>query len=189
MTSPRPPLPTETPASGGSRRGRTLRPASAGVAFWLAVLIGGYAAFDAARVGLVPGLRWGGTVAVVLWVLWLVLWRPSIRIREDELDVVNALRTWTVPWSRVEDVESRLQYVIVLDDGRSITAWGSPASGRSARGVEVAAALRQFLNRSAASGGSAPIRRRTAWWSLTIPAVGTACLIVALTLPTFVSGR
>src|SRR3954453_15981370 len=116
--------------SDNAARGRTLRPVSAGVAFWLAIVIGAWAVFDAARVDGVLGLRWGSAAAIILWVLWVVLWRPSIRIREDELEVVNALRTWTIPWSRVQDAESRLQHVFVLDDGRAVTAWGSPSPGR-----------------------------------------------------------
>lgn len=170
-----------------SERGRTLRPVSAGVSFWLAVAVGAYAAFDAARVDVISGLRWGAIVVIILWVLWLILWRPSIRIRDDEVDVVNALRTWTIPWSRVKDVESRLQYVFVLDDGRSVTAWGSPFSGRAGRTPRPGVDLRPLAGRAAAAGEQAPVVRRTAWWSLTVPALGIACLAVALVLSADVS--
>jgi hypothetical protein len=163
--------------SESSGRGRTMRPVSAGVAFWLAVAIGAWATFDAARVHPIEGVRWGAVAVIVLWVLWALLWRPSIRIREDEIDVVNALRTWTIPWSRVEDVEARLQYVIVLDDGRAVTAWGSPFSGRATGNRRSGVDLRLLLNPTAATAEAAPIVRRTAWWSLAIPAATAVCLV------------
>jgi hypothetical protein len=163
-------------------RGRTLRPASAGVTFWLAVAIGAWAVFDAARVDPVEGLRWGAIAVLVLWVLWVLLWRPSIRIREDEVDVVNALRTWTIPWSRVQDVESRLQHVFVLDDGRAVTAWGSPSPGRGKGDRSNGVDLQLLVNRTVPSGEPEPILRRTAWWSLAIPAVAIGCLLAAFAL-------
>src|SRR3954453_23939601 len=167
--------------SDNAARGRTLRPVSAGVAFWLAVVIGAWAVFDAARVDPIEGLRWGSAAATILWVLWVVLWRPSIRISDDAIDVVNALRTWTIPWSRVQDVESRLQYVIVLDDGRAVTAWGSPFSGRATGNRSERVDL-QLLVDPSATGEQAAILRSTAWWSLAIPAVAIGCFLVALTL-------
>jgi hypothetical protein len=177
--------------SGSSGRGRTMRPASAGVAFWLALAVGAWAVFDAARVDPIAGLRWGAAAVLLLWVLWVLLWRTSIRIRDDEIDVVNALRTWRIPWSRVEDVESRLQYVVVLDDGRSVTAWGSPAAGRGARGPRSGADLHLLANASSRSGGTgnrAPIVPSTAWWSLAIPAIAMVCFLASLALPTVDSG-
>src|SRR3954453_5100628 len=169
--------------SDDAARGSTLRPVSAGGAFWLSVAIGVWGFFDAARGGSIEGLRWGSAAATILWVLWVVLWRPSIRISDDAIDVVNALRTWTIPWSRVQDVESRLQYVIVLDDGRAVTAWGSPFSGR-ATGNRSSGGDLQLLVDHGATGGRATIVRSTAWWSLAIPAVAIGCFLVALVLAT-----
>jgi hypothetical protein len=75
--------------------GRTLRPVSAAVGFWLAVAVGGWAALDAVLVEGLEGTRLAAVILLVLWVLWVLLWLPSIRIRENEIVVVNALRTWT----------------------------------------------------------------------------------------------
>lgn len=162
-------------------RRRTLRPVSAGITFWLAVAIGVWAVSDAARGGPLVGLRWGAGAVLVLWVLWLVLWSPSLRIRDDRLEVVNGLRTWTIPWTRVEDVEARLQYVIVLDDGRAVTAWGSPFSGRATGNRATAVDLQPFIDRGA-TGERPPIGRRTAWWSLAIPVAAVVCLTAALAI-------
>ena len=162
--------------------GRTLRPVSAAAAFWLAVAVGGWAAFDAVRVDGLAGTRWAAVILIVLWVLWVLLWLPSIRIRENEIVVVNALRTWTIPWSRVEDVRTRLQYVLALDDGRTVTAWGSPFSGRASGHSRADADILLLANPDAGTGSKALVVRTTAWWSLSIPALAVVYLVAVQTM-------
>jgi len=174
------------PAS--SDRGRTIRPVPAGVGFWAAVLIGGWAAIAAYESGVVVGLRWTGVVLLVLWLLWLVLWRPRLRVRDDDVTVVNPLRTWTVPWCRVVDVESRLQYVLVTDDGRRITALGTPSPSRPGRpGRDPLDERRHAFIASprAADAGveREPIRARFDWWVLAVPVVLLAALAIVVALP------
>ncbi|WP_286276252.1 hypothetical protein [Naasia aerilata] len=174
--------------SSSAGRARVLRPASAGIAFWLGVAIAAWAVFDAARVGPAAGVRWGAIAVLVLWVLWVLLWRPSIRLRDDELVVVNAMRTWTIPWSRVRSVESRLQYVFVLDDGRAVTAWGSPALSRSRGAPGSGVDLQPLVSAPAPTAEPAPILRRAAWWSLAIPAVAAVCLVAESVVSATASG-
>ena len=41
-------------------------------------------------------------VALVALLAWVALWRPSIRIDDDGIRVVNVFRTITVPWPVTE---------------------------------------------------------------------------------------
>lgn len=179
------------PAS--SERGRTIRPVSAGIAFWAGAVIGGWAAVDAYRGGALVGLRWTLIVLLVLWALWIVLWRPRLTVRDDEVTIVNPVRTWTIPWHRVVDVESRLQYVIVTDDERRITAWGSPSPSRPGRPGRQPQAERMqaFIPPQPPPGGVADreqIRVTTDWWVVGIPVVLAAVLVVVLAIPLPVTG-
>jgi hypothetical protein len=70
--------------------------------------------------------RTAGVGALVVWVAWMLLWRPSIRVLPDRAVVVNVGRIAEVPWTRVVDVRRRLQLILDLEDGRSVEAWGSP---------------------------------------------------------------
>lgn len=169
------------PAS--SDRGRTVRPVSAGVAFWLAAAIGVWATIDGYRTGPLIGLRWTTVVLLVLWVLWVALWRPCLRVRDDDVTVVNPLRTWTIPWARVVDVESRLQYVLVTDDGRRVTAWGSPNPSRPGRPGRDPMAERATAFVAPAAEAAEATRVRTDWWVLAIPVVVLAALFMAFALP------
>jgi len=71
-----------------------------------------------------------GPVAVVLWGIWVLMVRPSVRVAADDLTVVNPLRRTVVPWGRVADVRMRYQIVVETDDSRRLTCWGGPTLPR-----------------------------------------------------------
>lgn len=102
-----------------------MRGTSSVVAFWVGTAI------CAIVVG-TPIVRWDGRLLafvlapalLLLWLLWIVLYRPSIRYDAARAVVVNIGRTHTVPWGRVVVVQQRLGLDLRLDDGRIIGAVG-----------------------------------------------------------------
>jgi hypothetical protein len=103
------------------------RPTSSLVAFWVltgfCILLVGDAAVqgDWRLFGLAvaPG-------GLLVWLGWLILYRPEVRFDSRRVVVVNPGRTSEIPWRHVTEVSQRLQIVVELDNGRKVTAWGSP---------------------------------------------------------------
>ncbi|MFJ4294751.1 PH domain-containing protein [Curtobacterium sp. NPDC089689] len=75
-------------------------------------------------------LRSVGPLGALVWVLWVLTFRPHIRIDADTVTVVNPLRRTEVPWGAVEDVRMRFQIVLDLVGGRRLTCWGGPSLPR-----------------------------------------------------------
>ena len=106
---------------------RTFRATSTVVSFWVAVGFAAVLVGDAVIRG-----AWSTVVAylppvlLVLWVLWLFLWRTSVRAESDRVIVTNLLRIHEVPWSRVVGVRQRGQVTLELDDSRQLLCWGGP---------------------------------------------------------------
>lgn len=98
-------------------------------------------------------------VALLLWVSWLVFARPCLRLCPAGLDVVNVLRTTSVPWGEVEDVELRHQVVVLTRSGERLLCWGAPASARSTAGItRTASQVREPSGRISGSGAHRAIR-------------------------------
>jgi hypothetical protein len=96
-----------------------------------------------------------GFVAVGAWALF---WRPSVRLGPAELQLVNPLRTVTITWPAVEDIENRWS-LVVRAAGRRHTAWAAPrggaiASGRARRASYSRAAEAGTASRSVQDGGA-----------------------------------
>ncbi|TCL78001.1 MULTISPECIES: PH domain-containing protein [unclassified Curtobacterium] len=71
-----------------------------------------------------------GPIAVLVWVLWVLTYRPCIRIDDTAVTVVNPLRRTVVPWHAVADVKLRWQIVIETVAGRRVQCWGGPSLPR-----------------------------------------------------------
>ncbi|UFU14936.1 PH domain-containing protein [Curtobacterium sp. C1] len=71
-----------------------------------------------------------GPLAVLVWALWVLTFRPSIRLDDDALTVVNPLRETRVPWGAVADVRLRWQIVVETTEGRKVSCWGGPSLPR-----------------------------------------------------------
>jgi len=70
---------------------------------------------------------WALAPALLLaWVLWIVLYRPSVRYDEERVVVTNIGRVHVVPWAQVASVDQGLNLVFRLRDGQVLNAWGSP---------------------------------------------------------------
>jgi hypothetical protein len=156
----------------------TLRAGQSVVAF---ALVAGVAVLLVANAAL--GGRWSeaaaiaGTGVLVVWAAWMLLVRPSIRVRPDRAVVVNVGRVTEVPWSRVVDIKRRLQLVLELDDGRSVECWGSPFPNRRSRAEDPAADVVRAAWLSADSVAVGPVVRRVDILALTLGAVALAAAV------------
>lgn len=81
---------------------------------------------------------WEGVFALPVLLLiaalvWMVLWRPRVLVRPDEVEVRNVFVTHLVPFAVVEQVRlgAMLRLDVATDKGaRTITAWNAPGIGR-----------------------------------------------------------
>jgi hypothetical protein len=137
-------------------------------------------------------IRIGGVGALVVWAAWMLLVRPSIRVRPDRAVVVNVGRITEVPWSRIVDIRRRLQLVLELDDGRRVEAWGSPFPRRRMVGrtpkTEVddpaLSVLRgAWMSVDPTSAVALPVTRRVDLTALLIGGLAVAVLAASLAVP------
>ena len=71
-----------------------------------------------------------GSITALVWVLWVLTFRPHMRLDDDALTVVNPLRAVRIPWGAVADVRLRWQIVVETTDGRKVQCWGGPSLPR-----------------------------------------------------------
>ena len=67
---------------------------------------------------------------LLAWLLWMVLYRPSLRYDAERAVIVNIGRVHVIPWARVTAVRQRLGLEFELDTGRRVTAVGVPPPRR-----------------------------------------------------------
>ncbi|MBF4615099.1 PH domain-containing protein [Curtobacterium sp. VKM Ac-1376] len=75
-------------------------------------------------------LRAAGPIAVLVWALWVLSYRPCIVVDDRTVNVINPLRRTVVPWHAVADVRLRWQIVIETVAGRKVQCWGGPSLPR-----------------------------------------------------------
>ncbi|WP_294179371.1 PH domain-containing protein [uncultured Schumannella sp.] len=76
-------------------------------------------------------VRVAPSVVLITVATWAIYWRPFVRLDDSGITVRNVLRTFTVPWGAVREVETRFAFTLVTESGR-IVAWAAPAPGRLA---------------------------------------------------------
>lgn len=178
MTSPQP-------------RPTVLRATSSAVAFWATAALAGVFIGDALIRGAWTTLaRWLPLILLIVWAVWLVLYRSSIRVTDAEAVVVNLARTHAVPWSRVEAVERGPQVVLELWDGRRITCWGGPfprKMGLRRRENDAQTDVVQALDgaRDAAVSSSSPVVSR---WDVPVLVVGVVLATASVLAPAMIPG-
>ena len=97
----------------------------------LAVLI--WAAAAALIVGLLVSVHEArllsvGPCALFAFVGWALLWRPSLTVADDGIEVVNVTRTVRIPWQALIHVDTK--YALTLyTPGRKFPVWSAPAPG------------------------------------------------------------
>ncbi|WP_395640574.1 hypothetical protein [Pseudolysinimonas sp.] len=98
------------------------------VTFWLATALGVVLVGDPLVRGDLPLVAaTAPIVAIVLWVLWMLLFHPHVRYDDERVVVTNIGRVHDLPWSRVAVVRQNLTLTFELDDGRRIRAAGVSA--------------------------------------------------------------
>lgn len=152
----------------------TFRPRSA---VWVTVglwcFLAGFVAARGAEHGLTAAWR---TVPVVLGLgvlVWLVSWRPRLRVDDAGVTLTNPFRTVHVPWAALIAVTTQYALTLHTPHGR-FQAWAAPGPGRhralSAGRLDLAAVPRSSRDHrgsvavgdlpSAPSGHAAGIVRR-----------------------------
>jgi hypothetical protein len=165
----------------------TLRAGSSAVVFAVVVIAVVLLTGDAVLKGAWPvAARTAGIGALVVWVAWMLLWRPSIRVLPDRAVVVNVGRIAEVPWTRVVDIRRRLQLILDLDDGQRVEAWGSPFPRRRPIGPSARTDDRDpgLMALRGAWAGAAPeagaVVRRTDVHALLIGVAAVLALVLGL---------
>jgi len=148
------------------------------------------------RAGVFSLLLLAPWVLLVLWVIYVTVFASAVVTDADGITVQNLLRRTRIAWSAVADIDLRYQLVITTVDGRRVTCFGGPVSGRPARGRLAQEQGRRLppaikdLDRllddlEAARERGAGDGRVTRSWD--VPAlVAVAVLIVAAVIATFV---
>ena len=105
-----------------------LRDTFTSVVFWFAAAVGLILVADSIVRGDLPLFATTAPIiALVVWVLWMVLFHPHVRYDEQRAVVTNIGRVHELPWSRVVAVHQNLSLGFELDDGRRIRATGVTA--------------------------------------------------------------
>ncbi len=108
----------------------TLRPRGGMIIAAIALVITAAAlVFIVVDGGLLELARWAWPVVLLGWGAWLLYLRPFVRVSEGFVEVSNIVRTYRVPWSDIETIESRFALTIRTRSGRTIRAWAAPAPG------------------------------------------------------------
>lgn len=132
-----------------------------------------------------------GPLAVLLWVLWVLTWRPSVQLDDEALVVVNPLRLTRVPWGEVADVRLRWQIVVETTEGRKVQCWGGPSLPRPKpvrrgeprvlpQAPEMAVLLDRWAARRDAGAAGGPVLRGWDRPALLVGAGTVALLVISL---------
>ncbi|MFC5380210.1 PH domain-containing protein [Aquipuribacter nitratireducens] len=102
------------------------------VAWW--VLAGVLVVDLVANGTLTSVLLGGGVLALASAVVHALFWRPAVRVDRGGVELVNVWRTVRLPWSTLEDLDTRWALTLTAA-GRRWSSWAAPASGRRIRPV------------------------------------------------------
>lgn len=114
--------------TGAQPHSYVARDTGTSVAFWLVAAVGMLLAIDAiVRGDLARSAATVSIVALVVWALAMVLFRPHLRYDDTRVVVTNIGRIHEIPWGHIAAVRQNLNLTILLDDGRRINAIGVTA--------------------------------------------------------------
>ncbi|MEQ6898876.1 hypothetical protein [Microbacterium sp. KR10-403] len=160
------------------------------IVFWVVVVVAAFFVGDALIRGRwSTGLRAAGVLLLVIWALWVFLYRMSIVVDRNAVTARNLLRFTRIPWVHVADFDRRYQVRVILHDGTAVDCWGSPFPGRTAARRSSGSAAStpdttletlRALGGSAAPGSSGVVTRGWDVPALLIGAVCAVCALIAL---------
>ena len=67
-------------------------------------------------------------LALVSFGVWAVYWRPSLRVDDGGVRLVNVLRTIDLPWPAIQRIDTKWALTLFTAYGK-FTAWVAPAPG------------------------------------------------------------
>lgn len=117
---------------------------------WL-LCAAGVAAIAAA--GWRDALQYLPLIALIAWLTWAGLWRPSLSLDDDAIAVVNVFATTVVPWAALIDVDTKYALALVTPH-RRVTVTVAPAPGR----LTTALSNRDMKGISAPKGSDGSVR-------------------------------
>jgi len=85
------------------------------------------------------GIKAGAVILLVIYLLWLVFWSPSVTLSPDTMGVRNLIRHYDIRWSAVAELPIGLT-MRALVGSRSITLLAVPGRSNSARSFGTGAA-------------------------------------------------
>jgi hypothetical protein len=76
-------------------------------------------------------VRYAPIILLAAYLVWILMWSPSVTIAPSGVQVRNLLRTNLVSWPAIERVDTRFALTLYTKAGR-IVAWSAPAPSRFA---------------------------------------------------------
>jgi hypothetical protein len=98
------------------------------VVTWLLCLAGLVAAVVSSSA---EAYRYLPLLALIAWMTWAGLWRPSLSLDDDAVTVVNTFATTVVPWAALINVDTKYALTLVTPR-RRVSVTVAPAPGRLA---------------------------------------------------------
>lgn len=131
-----------------SRFGRVLT-----VIVWavLAVFIAGFAV----QLEGLQLLRYTPVILLMGYIVWLLLWSPSVTIAPSGVTVRNLVRNNVISWPAIERIDTRFALTLFTKAGR-VTAWSAPAPSRFATYSATRADLTRLPESTYAAGAIRP---------------------------------
>jgi hypothetical protein len=102
-----------------------------------------------------PLLRFTPVIALSGYVLWILLWSPSVTITPAGVTVRNLLRTHSVTWPAIQRIDTRFALTLYTAAG-TIVAWSAPAPSRFAALWSTRSELSNLPESTYAGGGIRP---------------------------------
>jgi len=102
---------------------------------------------------ILPVLRFAPVIALVAYVLWIVMWAPSVTIAPSGVTVRNLLRTHVVSWPAIERIDTRFALTLYTASAK-IVAWSAPAPSRFAAGRAARNSTLEYLPESTYVAGA-----------------------------------
>lgn len=100
-------------------------------------------------------LRYTPIILLSGYLVWLLMWSPSVTIAPSGVTVRNLLRTNEVSWPAIQTVDTRLALTLQTTAGK-IVAWSAPAPSRFAALRTTRTELSGLPESSFAMGGIRP---------------------------------
>jgi hypothetical protein len=167
-----------------------LRSGSSVVVFWIGTVVLAIVVIVPLVSGQVRVFAFAIVPALLLvWALWLALYRPVVRYDSSRAVVTNMGRTHVLPWPQVTRVRQGIGLQFELDNGRHITAVAVPPPRRTGnvasffdrrtRPVQDVTRDAELLEsvRLAAAPGAEPVVSR---WDVVPLAIGAVLLVAVV---------